>query len=184
MIEMMVLNPTIDLHRTDENGLNAFLIATWNNRINVMHKLMTLGCNIFACSFNGSNALHLAVKLRCIEAARMLLRISSFPRDSMKHNGVTAVAIAAYNGDVTMLNELVDSGCDLNLVSSQGIGPMYLAIKGEKIDSISYLLRKKVPILNLNARGEKLDNSPLFFSIKQLNIKVLMTLCEDGHYEA
>jgi ankyrin repeat protein len=35
---------------------------------------------------------------------------------------------------------LIEAGCDIKIVNSQGIGPMYLAIKGNRIEMIRYLI--------------------------------------------
>jgi uncharacterized protein len=64
----------------------------------------------------------------------------------------------------------------LDFTNHQGIGPLYLAIKGEQVDSINYLLSKNVAIFNL---GEgRIDNSPIFFAIRQENLKAIELICD------
>ncbi len=66
----------------------------------------------------------------------------------MKKNGVTAMGIAAYRGNIQMM-ELLAERTNLQFVNSQGVGPMYLAVKGNKTDSIRFLLGRRVPIFNI-----------------------------------
>jgi len=73
MVELMALNAGLNLLQTDANGLNAFLVASWNNRVSVMQKLIKLNCNVYSTANNGSTALHLAVKQGHIEAVREIL---------------------------------------------------------------------------------------------------------------
>jgi len=55
---------------------------------------------------NGSNSLHIAVKLGHIEVVNELTRLKNFPVDAMKKNGVTAMGIAALKGDIKMMELL------------------------------------------------------------------------------
>jgi len=52
-----------------------------------------------------------------------------YPLDYTKKNGVTAVGIAAYRGNMKILDMLYRAGADINLTSKHGAGPLYLAIK-------------------------------------------------------
>ena len=82
MVELIALNVGLNLLQTDANGFNAFLIASWNNKVDVMQKLIKLNCNTHSTANNGSTALHLAVKQGHIEAVRELLLINKFPVNS------------------------------------------------------------------------------------------------------
>ena len=112
---------------------------------------------------NGSNALHIAVK-RGLFAVVQSLILMDFPLDEVKDNGITALGIAAYRGNVSMMERLVNAGSDPYFTNQKGIGAMYLALKGDKLESIMYLLNKNVPIHYENL--EIADNSPIFYAIK------------------
>jgi ankyrin repeat protein len=62
IIELMYSNSNLDVSKTDQNGVTAFLIAAWYNRLEALRKLMSMGCDLLATNQNGSNALHIAVK--------------------------------------------------------------------------------------------------------------------------
>ena len=90
----------------------------------------------------------------------------------MKSNGVTALGIAAYQGSIEMMQALVDGGCDIKHTNNQGIGPMFMAIKSNQIDSIRFLLGKQLPVW-LKGQAHSRDNSPVFYAIRQRNMAAL-----------
>lgn len=100
-----------------------------------------------ATNQNGSNSLHIAVKLGHFEVVKELVRLKNYPVDAMKKNGVTAMGIAASRGNIKMM-ELLSEKSYLKFVNTQGVGPMFLAIKFNKPDSIRFLLARGVPIYN------------------------------------
>ena len=57
-----------------------------------------------------------------------------YPLNYTKNNGVTAVGIAAYKGNIKIMDMLYKAGADINQTSKHGAGPLYLAIKQNKID--------------------------------------------------
>jgi len=53
---------------------------------------------------------------------------------------------------------------------------MYLAVKGNKVDSIRFLLARRVPIYN--SEPDKVDNSPIFLAIRMNNLNALEIFCD------
>ena len=56
-----------------------------------------------------------------------------FPLNEAKQKGITSVGIASYNGHLEILDTLINAGADSHRTSQQGIGPLYLAIKGNHL---------------------------------------------------
>lgn len=67
-------------------------------------------------------------------------------------------------------------GASLNYIHSNGITPMYLAVKGNHIEVVRMMLREGVPIYNQEEAHR--DNSPIFFALKLKNMIVLDAMCE------
>jgi len=99
MIHLMFQNKSLDMNKTDNYGVNAFWIACFYEKLDVMRLLVQRGIDISAKNQNGSNVLHIAVKKNSVEVVKELLRFN-FPVDEPKNNGVNAVGIAAYKGNV------------------------------------------------------------------------------------
>jgi ankyrin repeat protein len=82
-----------------------------------MRKLLSMRVDPLATNQNGSNALHIAVKLGHFDTVRELIRLKNFPVDAMKKNGVTAMGIAAYRGNIQMM-ELLAERSNLQFVNA------------------------------------------------------------------
>jgi ankyrin repeat protein len=87
-----------------------------------------------------------------------------FPLDYDKNNGITALGIASLKGYRHLIQLLVEAGSEINHTSKNGIGALYLAIKGNHYDCSKYLLDKGAHIY-LND-PVKADFSPIFFAIR------------------
>ena len=95
-----------------------------------------------------------------------------------KNNGVTALGIAALAGDQRAFHMLIDGGADPKFTNRQGIGALYLAIKGKSLSIIQSLVNMHVPIYN--NEPHKLDNSPVFFAVKAGNIDAMEVFVDIG----
>jgi ankyrin repeat protein len=58
----------------------------------------------------------------------------------------------------------VEAGANVNITTINGIGPLYLAVKGSSIECASYLLSQGAEIYYNDIR--KVDNSPVIFATK------------------
>ena len=72
---MMLQNKTVNINKTDKYGINAFWIASFYGNIEVMKRLVDRGADIFARNYNGSNALHIAVKKHNFSIVQALVNI-------------------------------------------------------------------------------------------------------------
>ena len=116
--ELMLKNKSLDVQMKDRNGVNAFWLAAWFGHIDIMRLLGAAQVDVLAANQNGSNALHVSVKNGRIAVVEELLKLRDFPRDAQKHNGVTALGIAAHKGLLEMLDLLLAHGANLNATDS------------------------------------------------------------------
>ena len=75
-----------------------------------------------------------------------------------------------------MMERLINAGADPQFLNKQGIGALYLALKGDKFDSTKFLVNKRVPIYNDDPSC--VDNSPVFMAVKQNRTKALELFCD------
>lgn len=99
-----------------------------------------------------------------------------YPLDYTKSNGVGALGIAAFKGDMKLLDMLYKAGADINLINKHGVSALYLAIKGRHLDCVQYLLERKA-LVHFNDIHHS-QFSPLFFAIKQGDLKIIELLCD------
>ena len=76
-----------------------------------------------------------------------------------KNKGMTALVIPALAGDLRTFHMLVDDGADPKFTIKNGIGVLYMAIKGKALAIIQSLVKVLVPIYN--AEPHKIDNFPI-----------------------
>lgn len=138
---------------------------------------MSRGIDLMCKNQNGSNALHIAVKKDNIHVIQTLLDIH-YPLDYTKNNGVTACGIASYKGSLKILDMLYKAGADINITAKNGIGPLYLAIKSNKLDCVKYLIERKA--LTHFQDPIRSEFSPLFFIIKNNYLDALEVICDGG----
>ena len=99
-----------------------------------------------------------------------------FPIDITKDNGITALGIASYRGNTTMMERLINAGADPHFLNKQGIGCLYLALKGDKLESTQFLINKRVSVYN--KEPGQVDNSPVLMAVKSSRTKALELMCD------
>lgn len=125
-----------------------------------------------------SNALHIATKKRHIETVKWLIEECNFPLDEIKSNGCTAMAIASFRGYKKILQLLIEGGADINMTSTLGIGPLFLAIKASKLEIVEYLLNNGAQVYYEDRI--KRDYSPMFYAIREKNLPIIELFCDFG----
>lgn len=58
----MLQNPSVNINRTDFNGVNAYFQAGLSGNVLIMRRLLEKGPEMFQKNSTGSNILHMAVK--------------------------------------------------------------------------------------------------------------------------
>jgi ankyrin repeat protein len=126
----------------------------------------------------GSNALHIAVKRRNLEAVKELIALG-FPLDDLKSNGVTALGIAVHNSDYTCMKLLIMAKASINKVALKpepGVSPLNLAVKQQNVQAAEILLKSGAHIY-YSSQPELIDHSPLFNAIRQQDTQMLQLFC-------
>ena len=71
-----------------------------------------------------------------------------YPLNETKNNGVTAIGIAAFKGNMHILDMLFNAGADINKANKIGVSPLYLAIKANHLDCVQYLVERNAVLHN------------------------------------
>jgi ankyrin repeat protein len=89
MIELCLMNKSLDLQVVNNLGVNAFWIACMYGHGVAMGLLAEAGIYLFCTNRNNVNALHLAVNRNHVHIVEMLLD-SHYPLDPETADGMTA----------------------------------------------------------------------------------------------
>lgn len=136
MLNLMLANRTLDINKKDRFGVNAFWIAAFYCKLEFMQVMKDHGAYLYATNQNGSNALHIAVKKKNVDVIRFLCMKCAYSIDTVKNNGVTALGIAAFKGYFGIFQELYQMGANLNYIHSNGISPLCLAVKANRLEIV------------------------------------------------
>jgi len=155
--------PNLDLNSKDENGSSVYLIAAQNGHVNILQNLEAKGVNKETKSNIGSTALHEAVLGKKLDAVKHFIT-TKFPLNIKRGDGYTPLALATMNTrDVSIVRALLEAGTDPNLVSKDGVGPMFFAIKTQNVEAIQLLIDFGAEIKYNSPK--KIDKSPCFMAI-------------------
>jgi ankyrin repeat protein len=189
MLELILINRTLNLNVTNEQGINAFWIACLYGHGTVMRVLAENGIDIFTSNHFGINVLHLAVSKNYVTIVEMLLE-SNFPMDLETNDGMTALQLAAYHGHTEIIN------CIISFLKQKN-NPEFKEHILNKVNPISHLSTLAYSILQQNfdisklliefgARAyynetdEQKDFSPIFMAVQRLNTDLLELMCDHG----
>ena len=75
-----------------------------------------------------------------------------------------------------MMERLINAGADPHFLNKQGIGCLYLALKGDKLESTQFLINKRVSVYN--TEPGQMDNSPVLMAVKSSRTKALELMCD------
>lgn len=89
MLELVLLNKTVNIHVKNESGVNAFWIGCLYGHGQILKILADKGIDIFCVNQNRINCMHLAVTKNFSHIVEMLLE-SEYPLDLETNDGMTA----------------------------------------------------------------------------------------------
>ena len=116
----------------------------------------------YATNHNGSNALHIAVKMNKPDVVQALLDLG-YDVERTKYNGVSALGIACLANNLKIFKMLVRAKANIYQLNNKGIGILYLAIKGKANLILKELIYKGLPVLNTKDRNH-IMNSAIYFA--------------------
>ena len=102
--------------------------VVWGN-IDIVRMLLKSGANCDSLSFfEGGNVLHYAVEHEFEEIADELTE-KTVSVNERNEKGLTALMIAAANGNLAILKKLIKSKCEINCVDSNGLTPVMISVR-------------------------------------------------------
>ena len=116
--------------------------------LKLVHSLMDAGANVEQLTRRGETVLHLCAVKKNMEAAKMLLPLlldKINVQDSV--TGLTALHVAAYNGDLEMVQLLVKTGADVSLEATDARTPYEMAVDENHIEIAQFLEQHMSPDL-------------------------------------
>ena len=88
----------------------------------------------------------------------------------------STLRIAAGNGELEQMEELLKKGADVNAQDCDGLTPLHRAIENDNLESVKLLIRKGADVNTEDYNGR----TPLYWTSLKQNIKIISALIEGG----
>lgn len=141
-------NPSPQLPRTITVGQYFLHLAVSENSPPKILRLLADNADIDQPNIRGDTPLHLAVRLKANECAKILLQAKANPSTPDKFSLLTPLMTAAKIGNSTIIPHLIDAKADPHKKNGQGKTALDLAINNHQMQT-SDVLRTLVPGLNI-----------------------------------
>jgi len=156
--------------------LEAARAANWNSVRSLVSKGLTKE-SVNAADTDGTRPLHWAVRADELEIARLLLRAGADPNAETRL-GVTALYLAAQNGDAEMVKALLDAGAKANQVDrATGESILMTAIRSGNTAAVQALLSSGA---DANAAEPQLRVTPLMLAAETGSAEMVRALLARG----
>lgn len=165
----------INIH--DKDNFSPLLLAACNGHAETIETLLSCGANVNDVDKNDKTALYWAAEEDHLEALKVLLKRRAVKKlinipDRYEN---TPLHIAAQNGFVPCVQELLDAGADLDAKNEEEQTPLHLAAKNGKTKVVKELVKKDYMVIN---DEDEDSNTPLHLAALNGYSKTALALIE------
>ncbi len=165
-----VIEDAAEVDRRDQNGNTPLMVASAQNKIDLMKILIDKGAGIDIQNNDGNTALMYAQKF---ETASVLLEAGADPDIPNLVNN-TALMYAVIRGDTELVNLLIDHGASVDIRIDNGQTPLITAAFNGLINTVRLLLEKGAEI-DLYCFYQR---TPLHYAASNNQLEVVKILVE------
>ena len=131
----------------NSDGINALHYAAAGGAVEVIGVLIERGLDINRMSNDGCTPLHWASGCGKLEAVRELLRLGAKPSMTVvARNYGTPLHQAARGGHKEMVSVLLDAGCPIDVVNSDGRSALHYAAESGAVEVIGVLIERGLDV--------------------------------------
>jgi len=133
----------------EKNGpheLTAIYKACADGLLDIVTVLVNAGADLNLKSTEGFSPLFAAVQNKHKPVVEYLLSKGARVDEKNGPKGVSALYRACFDGSLDIAKVLVDAGADVNLKSTEGFTPLYIAVGNKRKPLVEYLLSKGAPV--------------------------------------
>ncbi|KAL3853732.1 hypothetical protein ACJMK2_017249, partial [Sinanodonta woodiana] len=163
--------------QTDNKGTTAVHYAATGGNLQILMALLEKGLDITAQNNYGENVLHFSATTNHVLMIKYLLESCT---DLLKHTtkiGRTPLHYAASQGDVSLIEALMQAGSDINARDNEGSNVLHLAALNKNVSTVDYLL-KTYPHLAQDIMNDEHD--VLHLCARGGSISVMELLLQEG----
>lgn len=143
------MNPNV----RGEGGIPALLHAAANGRVKTMELLLGRSASVNITDKDGRTALMVAALRNDAESVKLLLKYKADPEMRLPAGGLTALQLAAAEGNIKTVEALAKGGANLDARDSDGRTALFLALDNT---SVFQLLVRSGANVNVRYQGRML----------------------------
>jgi len=151
-------------------------LAAWQGDVNSVGLLLAQTARTSEKTKTGKTPLHMASWMGHTNAVRLLLTCNKSTLHARDKTGETALHWAAWRGKVRTIEELVNSGADIESLDQFGMTPLLLAAQGGKHRAIGKLLDRGADIYSYDEE----EKTALHWAAEKGNLKATIELLGRG----
>ena len=126
-------------NKAQQNGATALLMAVQEGHLETMTVLLANHADANQMTPLGT-PLIMAIQNQSLQAVKILLAHGANP-GTARRDGVTALTLAAYDGQTAIVNLLLRHNADSNQTTAKGTTPLFIAAQRGHLDIVSILLK-------------------------------------------
>ncbi|KAL6505441.1 hypothetical protein OROHE_022820 [Orobanche hederae] len=149
-LKKLIKQPKMDIDERDENGFTAVMIAAAVGNVDTFKLLVHAGADLEIQNKHGESGITLAEKKENTDAFTKILSAYAYTNRSKS----SAIHRATRLGDLVLVRELVDEGCDVNALDGDGYTPLMLAAMSGDAKMCELLISSGAKCDVRNARDE------------------------------
>lgn len=159
---------------------DAFFIAVQIEYMPLLTRLLLSGFNVDVLRDDGSTALHLAASSGASRSVALLLEQGI--KLELSNEGESPLHTAARNGSVSIIQQLVDAKCDLDIQNKEGLSALHIACQNKNGGAVLQLLKAGADPKLLNKEGLTASQVSLLNNDWE-TAKLLMIMGDDFYLE-
>ena len=193
----LLLDQGVKADVLNDEGYTPLMIAAYNNFTNIVKLLVYNNANQMLKNTEGKTALEIAIErnsnessqflqnpfitpmdlldLGYTEAVKEIIKEKDLDLDKLYDDGTTLLQSAAFFGQKELVEEIIEKGADVNIVSKIGATAISYAIDKGYIDIVNILIDKS------NLELSTVDGwCPIHFAARKGDVKMVKLLLDHG----
>jgi ankyrin repeat protein len=147
IVNALLAMTDIRVNKGKTSGTTPLFAASFYGHLGVVKALLAVSDSVVnKGKSNGATPLHIACKMGRLGIVAELLKCQNIqPNQTTTHRKITALHLASKRGDPRIVDLLLNrKGVDGNPVDKNGVTPLMVAVKKQKMDIVMVFLRKGI----------------------------------------
>ncbi|XP_067653192.1 ankyrin-3-like [Haliotis asinina] len=177
IVNYILMQNIVHINSKGDEDMTPVLIAAYHGNNEAFDVLVKRGADLTVIDEDGDNILHVACRGGNAKIVNYILMQNIVHINSKGDEDMTAVLIAAYDGNNEAFDVLVKRGADLTVIDEDGDNILHVACRGRNVKIVNYILMQN--IVHINSKGDE-DMTPVLIAAYDGNNEAFDILVKRG----